>query len=116
MTSRPTGSCPGRPISFSRCGNARPEIALAMREADSAPPDREQLAVRLVGLAAVLLIGVQILAQGYLPVDDALRHAGKAIAGKPWEAIVVAGPGVIDFSPGWHAFLRGVHLATGANA
>ncbi len=87
-----------------------------MSEADSASPDREQLAVRLVGLAAIALIGVQILGQGYLPVDDALRHAAKAVAGKPWEAIVVARPGVIDFSPGWHAFLRAVHQITGADA
>ena len=87
-----------------------------MTEADSTSPDRDQLAVRVVGIAAILLIGVQILAQGYLPVDDALRHAAKAVSGKAWEDIIVARAGVIDFSPGWHAFLRGVHLLFGANA
>lgn len=87
-----------------------------MNEADSASANREQGAVRLMGVAVIALIGVQILAQGYLPVDDALRHAAKAVAGKPWDAIIVARPGVIDFSPGWHAFLRAVHLTTGANA
>ena len=87
-----------------------------MSEADSTTPERDQLAVRVLGIAAILLIGIQILAQGYLPVDDALRHAAKAVSGQPWSEIIVARAGVIDFSPGWHAFLRGVHLMFGANA
>jgi hypothetical protein len=87
-----------------------------MSEADSTTTNRDQLGVRLVGIATILLIAVQILAQGYLPVDDALRHAAKAVSGRPWSEIVVVRSGVIDFSPGWHAFLRGVHLMFGANA
>lgn len=78
--------------------------------------DDDQLAVRFVVIATVVLIAVQILAQGYLPVDDALRHAAKAVSGKPWSEILVARPGLVDFSPGWHAFLRGVHRLLGANA
>jgi hypothetical protein len=78
--------------------------------------DPDLLAVRLLALAAVLLVVVQILAQGYLPVDDALRHAAKAVSGKPWSEILVARPGLIDFSPGWHAFLHAVHLIFDANA
>jgi hypothetical protein len=87
-----------------------------MAEADTSAPEKDQLAVRLLGVGAVVLIGMQILAQGYLPVDDALRHAAKAVSGKPWSEILVARPGLVDFSPGWHAFLRGTHLAFGANA
>jgi hypothetical protein len=87
-----------------------------MADADSSAPDKDQLAVRILGIATLLLIAMQILAQGYLPVDDALRHAGKAVSGKPWSEILVARPGLVDFSPGWHAFLRGVHRVFGANA
>jgi hypothetical protein len=67
-------------------------------------------------LAVVVLIVIQILAQGYLPVDDSLRHAGKAVSGRSWSQLLLLRPGVVDFSPGWHAILRGIHLVTGANA
>ena len=87
-----------------------------MADPDTKARDQDQLLVRILGVAVVALIGVQILAQGYLPVDDALRHAAKGVSGKPWSEILVARPGLIDFSPGWHAFLRGVHLLTDANA
>ena len=88
-----------------------------MSETESAASRHpDGLAVRAVAIAAVVLIGMQVLAQGYLPVDDALRHAAKAVSGKPWSEILVARPGLIDFSPGWHAFLRGVHRVFGANA
>lgn len=87
-----------------------------MAEADTSALDRDQLAVRILSVVAVVLVAMQILAQGYLPVDDALRHAAKAVSGKPWGEILVARPGLVDFSPGWHAFLRGVHLMSDANA
>src|SRR5687768_360992 len=87
-----------------------------MAELDTTSRFEDQLGVRLVSIATVVLIGVQILAQGYLPVDDALRHAAKAVSGKSWAEIMLAKPGLIDFSPGWHAFLRAVHLISGANA
>ena len=87
-----------------------------MTESQAPDATQDQLAVRLLAIAVVLLIVVQILAQGYMPVDDALRHAGKGVSGRPWGEILVARPGLVDFSPGWHAFLGAVHRLTGANA
>jgi hypothetical protein len=71
--------------------------------------------IRAMAIALTALIAMQILASGYMPVDDALRHAAKAVARKPWSEIVLMKPGALDFSPGWHAFLTGVHRLTGAN-
>ena len=80
------------------------------------PPGQDARAVRVLALAVVTLAVVQILASGYLPTDDALRHAGKVVSGKSWDEILVHRPGVVDFSPGWHVLLGVVHSVTGANA
>jgi hypothetical protein len=72
--------------------------------------------VRALAIAVVALIAVQILANGYLPQDDALRHAAKAVSGRNWDQILLLHPGVVDFSPGWHALLAALHRITGANA
>jgi hypothetical protein len=73
--------------------------------------------VRLVALTAVLLIPVRILGRGYLPSDDALRHAAKSASGRTWSEILVLRPEIeMDSHPGWHAVLRGVHLVTGWGA
>ena len=70
--------------------------------------------IRLVVLVAAVLIPLRILGHGYLPVDDALRHAGYAVSGKEWPDILVMRPDMpIDSHPGWHAVLRLVHRATG---
>jgi hypothetical protein len=71
------------------------------------------------GLVVVFLalVPFRILAQGYLPGDDALRHAAKAVSGKPWSEILVLRPEVtMDSHPGWHALLGLVHRTTGADA
>jgi len=55
-----------------------------------------------------------LLAQGYLPPDDSLRHAAKAVDARPWSEILVLRPGLLgDPHAAWHALLRGLHLATG---
>lgn len=60
----------------------------------------------------LLLIPFKIMEYGYLPGDDALRHAAKAVAGKPWQEILVLGPAYhIDPNWGWHWLLREFHLA-----
>jgi hypothetical protein len=47
---------------------------------------------------------------GYLPVDDALRHAAKVVSGKPWSEIVVMREGFpMDHNAGWHTVLGWVH-------
>jgi len=71
------------------------------------------------GLVVVLLafVPLRILAQGYLPGDDALRHAAKAVSGKPWSEVLVLRPEVtMDSHPGWHALLGLVHRGAGVDA
>jgi hypothetical protein len=68
-------------------------------------------------LAVVLVIPLRILGRGYLPPDDALRHAAKAVSGRLWSEILVLRPEItMDSHPGWHALLAGVHLVTGWGA
>jgi hypothetical protein len=65
----------------------------------------------------VLAIPLKIIGLGYLPYDDALRHAAKAVSGKPWPEILVVGDSFkLDHNLGWHALLGAVHQATGWNA
>jgi hypothetical protein len=57
---------------------------------------------------------MRILGLGFLPPDDALRHAAKAVAGRPWSEILLLRPEVVvDPHPGWHAFLGLLHRAFG---
>ncbi len=74
--------------------------------------------VRAAILACAVLIPLRIIALGYIPRDDALRHAAKAVSGRPWSDILVLRPDltVVDSHPGWHALLGMVHAATGADA
>lgn len=67
-----------------------------------------------VPLALFLGVILGILAKGYLPPDDALRHAAFAVGSRPWAEILVGRPeALFDQSPGWHALLKGVHHLTG---
>lgn len=51
-----------------------------------------------------------ILGYGYLPPDDALRHAAKVISGKSWDQILVLRNDIkMDSHPGWHTILGFVH-------
>src|SRR5262249_34385507 len=80
-------------------------------------PVRLQGVARLFVFAAAFLLPLRIVAQGYLPSDDALRHAGKVVSGKSWSEVLVLREGVeIDLHPGWHAVLGAVHALTGAPA
>jgi hypothetical protein len=73
------------------------------------------LAVRGLVLAVVVLVPMRILGQGYLPTDDAKRHAAKAVSDKDWAEILVLRPDMtLDSHPGWHAILRGLHRVTHA--
>jgi len=74
-------------------------------------------AVCALVLMTVVLIPFQIVGQGYLPDDDALRHAGKAVSGKDWHQILVLRPEfTMDSHPGWHAILGAIHQATDCSA
>lgn len=64
------------------------------------------LAVWAVVVLVVLVIPLKIISYGFLPGDDALRHAAKAVSGKSWPEILVLGPSFhIDHNLGWHLFL-----------
>ena len=68
-------------------------------------------------LMTLLLVPLAITGLGYLPGDDALRHAAKAVSGRPWSEIVVQRPGVgIDHHAAWHSFLARIHASTDCGA
>jgi hypothetical protein len=72
------------------------------------------LAARALALAVLILIPVRIVGLGYLPTDDALRHAAKATSGRSWAEILVLRPDIsVDSHPGWHALLGSLHDVTG---
>ncbi len=64
----------------------------------------------VIVIITVILIPSKIISYGYLPQDDALRHAAKAVSGKPWsEILVMRSDFLIDPHPGWHAVLGTIH-------
>lgn len=72
--------------------------------------------MRALLILLLAVVPLRIVAKGYLPDDDALRHAAKAVTDRPWSEILVLRPDVtMDSHPGWHTALRLVHRATGAD-
>lgn len=75
------------------------------------------LAVWMAVILTLVMIPGKIMSYGFLPADDALRHAAKAVCGKPWpEILVMRSDFTIDPHPGWHVVLGAVHRAFDANA
>ncbi|MGH8023749.1 MAG: hypothetical protein ACRED1_09220, partial [Limisphaerales bacterium] len=75
------------------------------------------LAVWVIVVFAVIIIPLKIIGYGYLPGDDALRHAARAVSGKSWSQILVLNPVyTMDHEFGWNWLLGKVHLATHWNA
>ena len=75
------------------------------------------LACWIVAVFTLVLIPMKILSEGYLPIDDALRHAGKVVSGKPWSEILVMRPWItMDPHPGWHALLGVEYHMTNCSA
>jgi len=99
-------------------GQPSPPRTNARPEANAAPTPSEHgggvaRLVRIILVLVMLAIPARIILYGYLPVDDALRHAAKAVSGKPWPEILVLGqPYTVDHNFGWDAFLRWIYLAT----
>jgi hypothetical protein len=68
------------------------------------------LLVWVIVLMTLLLIPLKIMQYGYLPGDDALRAAGKAVSGKSWPQIVVLDDVYkIDHEYGWSLLLSKFH-------
>src|ERR1035438_6982131 len=75
------------------------------------------LVVYVVVVFVILLIPFKIISYGYMPFDDTLRHAAKAISGKPWSEILVLGDWyTVDHNFGWHLFLRQIYLLLSTKA
>ncbi|MGD0745165.1 MAG: hypothetical protein ABSA45_08415 [Verrucomicrobiota bacterium] len=68
------------------------------------------LAVWVIVLLTLLMIPLRIIKYGYLPGDDALRHAAKAVSDKPWSEILVLNHTYqIDHEFGWNLLLGRIH-------
>ena len=75
------------------------------------------LAVWAIVILVILAIPLKIIGYGYLPGDDALRHAAKAVSGKSWSEILVLNPTYkIDHEFGWNLLLEKIHLWTNWDA
>ena len=70
-----------------------------------------------VVILVLLAIPLQIISYGYLPGDDALRHAAKAVSGKAWSELLVLSPVYqIDHEFGWDLLLEKIHRGWNASA
>ncbi len=75
------------------------------------------LAVWIVAVFTIIVVPLKIISLGFLPPDDALRHAAKAVSGKSWQQILVMRSDfAIDPSPGWQAILEWLHHLSGCGA
>jgi hypothetical protein len=73
--------------------------------------------LRAFALVVVAASALRVLAAGFLPSDDALRHAAKAVSGRPWTEILLLRPEIaLDSNPGWHVFLGALHRWLGLGA
>jgi hypothetical protein len=91
-------------------------IAELNRKDDIGMTHDNDLPIRILIFAVILIIPFRIVGLGFLPSDDALRHVGKAMSGREWSEILVLRPGaIVDSHPGWHAILGVVHRQTGWN-
>jgi len=64
------------------------------------------LLILLMSLLTLVFACMWILAQGFEPSDDALRHVAKVVSGKTWPEILLVRPEItMDSHPGWHAIL-----------
>jgi len=75
------------------------------------------LAIWAMVVFVILAIPLKIIQYGYLPGDDALRHAAKAVSGKSWSEILVLNKVYqIDHEFGWNLLLEKIHHWTNWDA
>src|SRR5271154_1978427 len=69
------------------------------------------LMVWTVIILTIFIIPLKIISYGFLPPDDALADAAKAVSGKSWQQILVLGPSyIMDHHLGWHWLLEKIYL------
>ena len=74
------------------------------------------LAVWVIALLTLLVIPLKVISYGYIPPDDALRSAGKAVSGKTWQEVLVLDDVYkIDHEYGWSLLLAKIHALQSAN-
>jgi len=67
----------------------------------------------VIAVLTIFFVPLKIISLGFLPMDDALRHAAKAVCGRSWQDILVMRPDfAIDPSPGWQKILEWVYPAS----
>jgi len=67
-----------------------------------------------IALAVIICIPFKVISYGFLPPDDAMRHAAKAISDKGWDQILVMRAHSFMFGHvGWDAILGAVHKLAG---
>jgi hypothetical protein len=75
------------------------------------------LAVWAIVILVIFIIPLKVIEYGYLPGDDSLRHAAKAVSGKSWSEILVLNDTYkIDHEFGWNLLLEKIHLWTNCDA
>ncbi|MFO7937618.1 MAG: hypothetical protein R6V06_08445 [Kiritimatiellia bacterium] len=72
--------------------------------------------ILLTCFLTLFIIPLKILSYGYLPGDDAMRHAGKVLSNLSWNQILVSAYPIPDVHIGWHQFLSFFHSMFGCNA
>ncbi len=83
---------------------------------ESTQPQPVTIIVSSIFILVLLLISLRIIAYGYIPIDDAMRHAAKAVSGKDWSEILILRPGItMDSHVGWHAILEFIYNITGCS-
>ena len=69
-----------------------------------------------LAIAVIICIPLRVISYGFLPPDDAMRHAAKVISAKSWDQILVLRPEFkMDSHPGWHAILGAFHTVSGCD-
>jgi hypothetical protein len=106
------GMSPAKPVRIEPDHN--PLLALRLQPSLGALQRYVPLLSWSIAILTILCIALKIIGYGYLPEDDALRHAGKAVSGKPWNEILVMNERFsMDHNPGWHTVLGVTHRSTG---
>ena len=71
---------------------------------------REAMLGWLLTVICLLYIPVKITSYGWIPQDDALRHAAHGVNEKTWGEVILIRPEFdVDHNPGWHSILRFMH-------
>jgi hypothetical protein len=79
-------------------------------------PQPVTIIVSCIFLAVLIFIALRVISYGFIPVDDAMRHAAKAVSGKSWGEILVLRPEIVmDSHVGWHKILEFIYQSTGCS-